>query len=73
MLSEEIIKELNLIPESKLAELYDIIHYFRIGIEQSEHIPKDNVSVSRQAGILKGQLGKAFFEPLPEEELKTWE
>jgi len=32
MLSEEIIKELNLIPESKLAELYDIIHYFRINI-----------------------------------------
>jgi len=29
--------------------------------------------VPRQAGILKGKLGKAFFEPLPEEELKAWE
>jgi len=73
MLPKEIIKELNLIPESKLAELYDIIHYFRIGIEQSEHFPKDNLLVPRQAGILKGELGKAFFEPLPEEELKAWE
>ncbi len=27
----------------------------------------------RQAGILNGKLSKAFFEPLPEEELKAWE
>jgi hypothetical protein len=27
----------------------------------------------RQPGLLKGQLGDAFFEPLPEEELRAWE
>ncbi len=27
----------------------------------------------RIPGLLKGKLGKAFFEPLPEEELQQWE
>jgi hypothetical protein len=30
MLAEEIIKEINLIPTTKLHEIYDFIHYFRI-------------------------------------------
>ena len=34
MLQEKILKELERIPETKLAELYDIIHYFRLGLEQ---------------------------------------
>ena len=31
------------------------------------------ISSPRQPGLLKGQLGDAFFEPLPEEELRAWE
>ena len=27
----------------------------------------------RKPGLLKGTLGDAFFEPLPEEELELWE
>jgi len=27
----------------------------------------------RQPGLLKGKLGRKFFEPLPEEELEEWE
>lgn len=27
----------------------------------------------RRAGWLKGELGSAFWEPLPEDELKDWE
>jgi prevent-host-death family protein len=27
----------------------------------------------RQPGRLKGKVGDAFFEPLPEEELEAWE
>lgn len=27
----------------------------------------------RVPGLVKGHLGKEFFEPLPEEELKAWE
>jgi hypothetical protein len=32
MIQDDIINELQYIPEAKLVELYDIIHYFRLGI-----------------------------------------
>lgn len=63
---QRIIGELRDIPEPKLAELYDLIHYFRLGLAQSSAQP-------RQPGLLQGQLGAAFFEPLPDEELRAWE
>jgi len=66
MLIHKIIQELRDIPEDKLAEIYDLIHYFRIGLSQERRQP-------RTPGLLKGQLGDAFFEPLPEEELQQWE
>ncbi len=42
------------------------IHYFRLGLSTERTQP-------RTPGLLKGQLGDAFFEPLPEEELLQWE
>ena len=66
MFKEKIIQELQNIPEDKLSEIYDLIHHFRLGLEQEHHPP-------RTPGLLKGQLGDAFFEPLPEEELRQWE
>ena len=38
MLLEQIINEINHIPSDKLNELYDLIHYFRLGLlyEQQE-------------------------------------
>jgi len=27
----------------------------------------------RQPGLLKGEIGEAFFDPLPEEEIEAWE
>ena len=66
MLIEKIIEELQDIPEDKLAQLYELIHYFRLGLDLETKQP-------RTPGLLKGQLGEAFFEPLPEEELKQWE
>jgi hypothetical protein len=66
MLIQKIIQELQDIPEEKLAELYDVIHYFRLGLSQETVQP-------RTPGLLTGQLSDAFFEPLPEEELQQWE
>jgi hypothetical protein len=66
MLIDKIIQELQDIPEDKLAEIYDIIHYFRIGLDWEAAQP-------RTPGILTGKLSDAFFEPLPEEELQQWE
>lgn len=66
MLIQKIVQELQDIPEDKLAELYDIIHYFRLGLGQEPTQP-------RTPGLLKGQLSDTFFQPLPEEELQQWE
>ncbi len=66
MLIHKIIQELQDIPEEKLVELYDLIHYFRLGLESEPKQP-------RRPGLMTGKLGDAFFEPLPEEELKRWE
>lgn len=66
MLIQKIIQELQNIPEEKLGEIYDLIHHFRLGLHQENTQP-------RTPGLLCGQLGDAFFEPLPEEELQQWE
>jgi len=66
MLIEKIIQELQDIPEDKLTEIYDLIHYFRLGLTLEPAQP-------RTPGLLTGKIGDAFFEPLPEEELQQWE
>ncbi|GEM_PF-607994 len=54
------------IPEDKLTQIYELIPYFRLGlnVESQE---------ARTPGLLKGKLRGAFFDPLPEEELQQWE
>lgn len=66
MIIQKIIDELNEIPEEKLNQIYELIHYFRLGLNQQTEQP-------RTPGLLKGSLGDAFFEPLPESELQQWE
>ncbi|MGC9524285.1 MAG: hypothetical protein ACP5D7_01960 [Limnospira sp.] len=66
MLIEKIIQELRDIPEDKLAEIYDLIHYFRLGLSREIDQP-------RTPGLLAETLSDSFFDPLPEEELQRWE
>ncbi|QQE64310.1 hypothetical protein GFS31_09900 [Leptolyngbya sp. BL0902] len=66
MLIQKIMQELQGIPEDKLEELFDLIHYFRLGLASE-------ISQPRTPGLLSGQLSDTFFEPLPEEELQQWE
>jgi hypothetical protein len=41
-LQEQIINEINNIPPDKLAELYDLIHYFRLGLQhERQQITQD--------------------------------
>ncbi|MEG4204820.1 hypothetical protein QUA20_12930 [Microcoleus sp. Pol7_A1] len=54
------------ISEDNLAQLYDLIDYFRLGLRRERAQP-------RTPGLLTGQLGDAFFEPQAEEELKQCE
>ena len=66
MLIEKIYQELQDIPEDKLAEIYNLIHYYRLRLGQEQtHL--------RTPGLLTGTLEDAFFEPLSEEELHQWE
>lgn len=74
MLIKKIIQELQDIPEEKLAEIYDLIHYFRLGLNGETSQPLTvNESEPRTPGLLRGKLSDAFFEPLPEEELQQWQ
>jgi hypothetical protein len=66
MLIQKIIQELQDIPEEKLAELYDLIHYFRLGLGQES-------KQFRIPGLLKGKLDDSFFDPLPEAEVQRWQ
>ncbi|MBD2484225.1 hypothetical protein [Planktothrix sp. FACHB-1365] len=66
MIIDQIIQELQNIPEDKLAEIYNIIQDFRLRLNSENSQP-------RIPGLLTGKLGDAFFEPLPEEELQQWE
>ena len=66
MLIDKIVRELQEIPEDKLAEIYDLIYYFRLGLSQESSPP-------RTPGLLTGKLSETFFDPLPEEELQRWE
>jgi hypothetical protein len=36
-------------------------------------LEQESTAVERKPGFLKGQLGDAFFEPLPDTELDAWE
>ena len=66
MLQQQIMKEIQDIPDDKLAEIYDLIHYFRLGL-------KKETASERKPGILKGSLSPSFFDDLPEYELGSWE
>ncbi|MEA5471900.1 MULTISPECIES: hypothetical protein [unclassified Spirulina] len=66
MLIDKILQELQEIPEEKLAEIYDLIYYFRLGLGRESPQP-------RTPGLLTGKLSDTFFDPLPEEELQRWE
>lgn len=35
-IKHKVMQEIDLIPEDKLTDLYELIHYFRVGLEKSE-------------------------------------
>jgi hypothetical protein len=67
MLIDKIIQELRDIPEDKLAEIYDLIHYFRIGLERdssAEETPTEIVIAGIRQGIKEALSGQTI--PLSE-------
>ncbi len=74
ILQEQIIDEIKQIPSDKLAEIYDLIHYFRLGVTQEKQSQKMAVK-ERPIGLSKGkfQVPPSFFEPLTDEMLDAFE
>lgn len=70
MLQDQIIAEIKQIQDDKLAEIYDFIHYFRLGLSR-ERVS----SPSRPIGLAKHQLEipPAFYDPLPDDLLDAFE
>jgi hypothetical protein len=51
MLLQQIIQELQALPEDKLAEIYDLIHYYRLGLTQaSDEPPAESNNAPRTLG-----------------------
>lgn len=58
-IKEKIIEEVEKIPEDKIAEVYDFVHLFRIGIESQRRIIKDKRQVALKFfGIWKNMSDK---------------
>ena len=74
ILQEQIIEEIKQIPSDKLVEIYDLIHYFRLGVTQEKQSQKIAVK-QRPIGLSKGkfQVPLSFFEPLTDEMLDAFE
>ena len=72
MLQEQLIEEIKQIPNEKLAEIYVLIHYFRLGLTQEKQA--ENIR-QRPIGLAKGQfeIPASFFEPLPDNILDAFE
>ena len=49
MIQDDIINELQYIPEAKLIELYDLIHYFRLGLnsESAKQIDQEAFKIDK--------------------------
>ena len=57
---QQIIQELDDIPEDKLAGLYELIHHFKLELIKEKQ-------QERKPGILQGTLSDSFFDPLFEQ------
>lgn len=56
-LQNKVMEEIKLIPESKLPEIYSVIHFFRLGLEAGTREPK---KIMRFAGSWQDMTEKEF-------------
>lgn len=68
MIIQKIIDELNEIPEDKLNQIYEFIHYFRLGLKQEKAIdpdPDDTSTTQAIEGIQQGMKEALAGETIP--------
>ncbi len=54
----KIMDEINQLPEDKLVEVFDLIHFFRIGFEKERNVNKE--SIMKYAGVWKEMAERDF-------------
>ena len=68
MLQEQIIDEIKQFPADKLAEVYDLIHYFRLGLLHE----KQQLNTNSESYPLRGTKIR-YVEPTEPVALDDWE
>jgi hypothetical protein len=73
MIQDQLIEEIKLIPEDRLAEMYNLIHLFRLGLKQESTVKP--INLEHPIGLAKGsfQVPASFFEQLPTDLLDAFE
>lgn len=54
---EKVIEEIRLVPEHKLQEVYDFLHYFRLGLQKPE---RNSDQIMKYAGCWEEMSEEAF-------------
>ncbi|EIC31562.1 MULTISPECIES: hypothetical protein [Methylomicrobium] len=67
LLHEQIIEEIKHIPAEKLAEVYDLIHYFRLGLQRE----KEQQNTARTYPLRGTKI--RYSEPTESVALNDWE
>lgn len=62
VLRERLIEEISQIPDTKLAELFNFIHYFRVGLQASQPMDELSTPVEQQDALLE-QLKLLICKP----------
>ena len=72
-LQAQLIEEIKQIPSDKLAEVYDLIHYFRLGLSQAPQAEKPTASVEPKIIFFQNYINNPIklnqFVPLSRDDI----
>lgn len=64
-LRERLVEEISQIPDTKLAEVLDFIHYFRLGLQASQRLTNQQPTQATQPDDLLEDLKRCIRQPNP--------
>lgn len=62
-LRERLVEEIRQIPDTKLAEVLDFIHYFRLGLQVSQRVASESLTQSAQNDDVLEELKRCIRQP----------
>ena len=69
ILRKQLIEEIEQIPSDKIAEIYDLIHYFRLGLLQAKQTPTTNLKNSFFENYINNPIKLNQFTPLNRDDI----